>query len=37
MNTKFNQNSLSISQCAPVDGGSGTRRTPVDGGSGTRQ
>jgi hypothetical protein len=37
MNTKFNQNSLPISQCTPADGGSGTRRTPADGGSGTRR
>lgn len=37
MNTKFNQISLSISQCAPADGGAGTRRAPADGGAGTRQ
>lgn len=37
MNAKFNQNSLSILQCAPADGGAGTRRAPADGGAGTRR
>jgi len=31
------QLSLLISQHAPTDGGTGTRRAPTDGGSGTRR
>jgi len=37
MKTEFAQISLSISNCAPSDGGTGTRRTPSDGGTGTRR
>ncbi len=37
MNAQFNQISLSTKQCAPADGGAGTRRSPADGGAGTRR
>jgi len=36
MKNEFVQSALNVANCAPADGGGGTRRTPADGGGGTR-